>query len=96
MTRTISIRLNDKLAAKVDKLAAVAGRPADWLIKRMIEDYIDGEIRIVSEIREVLEDDEGELIPHDVVMAKMEKKLRAKIGDAAFDEFMRQEANPSS
>lgn len=94
MTKEISIRLNERLAAKVDKLAAVAGRPADWLIKRMIEDYIDEELRLVKEIREAVDDykaGKNEWIPHEVVMREMDELLRAKLGDAEFERLIQEE-----
>ena len=90
-SKTISVRLNEELAAKLDQLSALAQRPKSWLIERMIEDYIDEELRQVAAIREQLDDDEGELIDHEVVMAEMDRLLREKLGDAVFEKLLREE-----
>jgi len=90
-SKSISIRLNEELVAKLDRLSALARRPKSWLIERMIEDYIDEELRQLAEIREQLDDDEGELIDHEVVMAEMDRLLREKLGDAAFEKLLREE-----
>lgn len=94
MTKEISIRLNEKLAAKVDQLAALTGRRPAWLIRRMIDDYIEEELRDARDIAEVLADiDSGTavLIPHEEVMAEMDQLLREKLGDGEFDRLMEAE-----
>ena|SRR5438876_7380915 len=94
MSKEITLRLNARLAAKVEKLAALSRRTPSWHIKRMIEDYIDEELRIVAEIRQTMEDAKAgrtKLIPHEVVMAEMEQILREKVGDSEFDRLLEDE-----
>ena len=93
-SKTISVRLNDGLAAKLDQLATLSGRPRSWLIERMIDDYIDEELRQVAAVREALDDDEAgrsNSRPHDEVMEELDQFLRSKIGDAEFDRLVREE-----
>ena len=64
-----------------------------WLIKRIVEDYVDGEIRVAREIKEAIDEYEAgdlELIPHEVVMAEMDQFLRKKWGDAEFERLTRE------
>ena len=93
MSKEITIKLNARLAAKVDKLAKLTQRAPDWLIKRIVEDYVDGEIRVAREIKEAIDEYEAgdlELIPHEVVMAEMDQFLRKKWGDAEFERLTRE------
>ena len=94
MSKDFSLRLNARLAAKVDKLATLAGRPPEWLIKRMIEDYIDEEIRQVGLVKEALDDaraGRSHFRPHEEVMAELDQFLREKIGDAEFERLLEEE-----
>src|SRR5438309_602351 len=94
MSKTISIRLNEDLATKLDQLAALSGRPRGWLVQRLIEDYIDEELRQVAAIAEAVDDHHAgrsKSRSHEEVMDELDQLLRERIGDAEFDRIVKQE-----
>jgi predicted transcriptional regulator len=64
------------------QIAAVAGqRDPQAVLDDMIAAAVEGEERIIAGIREgIASAERGELIPHAVVFAKLEKKLLDKYG----------------
>ena len=85
MSRVTSIRLDDELAGRLDQLAAALDRPRSWVIEQAIARYVEEEAWQVAAITEALEAYErggATLLPHAQVMAELEAKIRAKLGDA--------------
>jgi len=99
MTKPISIRLSEKLAAKLDELVALTGRRRAWLIQRMIDDHIDQELWEVAQIKEAMDDyraGKSRSRPHDEVMAELDQMLREKLGDAEFERLVEEEKKEHS
>ena len=85
MAHMTSIELNDELAARLDQLSASLDRPRSWVIEQAIARYVEEGAWQVTAIREALdvyERGKAEVLPHEEVMARLEAKIRAKVGDA--------------
>jgi predicted transcriptional regulator len=79
MARVTSVRLDDEVASKLERLATSLDRPKAWVIEQAISAYIEEQAWQVEAITEALEEyraGKSELVPHEEVMARMESKLR--------------------
>jgi predicted transcriptional regulator len=77
-TANFSIRIPAETKEKLDALAAVVGRPRNYLIAEALERYIASESWQLEEIQAGLDEDEAGLgVPHEQVMADVEEVLRA-------------------
>jgi predicted transcriptional regulator len=54
MARIISVRLDDALSARLDRLAASLDRPMPWLIEQAIARYVEQEAGQLEAIAEAL------------------------------------------
>jgi predicted transcriptional regulator len=82
MTKVTSVRLEDELADKLDRLADSMDRPKAWLIEQAIKSYVDEQSWQVRAIREAMEEyrtGKAESVPHEQVMERLEAKIRAKL-----------------
>ncbi len=82
MPKPTSIRLKDDLAEQLDKLAISVQRPKTWLIEEAVRSYVEEQSWQVAAIQQELADHRsgtGELAPHDVVMQRLEARIRAKL-----------------
>jgi predicted transcriptional regulator len=85
MAHMTSIELCDELAARLDQLAASLDRPRSWVIEQAIVRYVEEEAlqaAAITEALEAYERGEDEPRPHEEVMARLEARIRAKVGDA--------------
>ena|SRR5688572_19197126 len=85
VSRVTSIRLDDDLLARLDRLAGALDRPRAWLIEQAIARYLDEQSWQVEAISEALDEyrtRRAGVRPHDSVMAQMEEKLQAVSPDA--------------
>jgi predicted transcriptional regulator len=83
MTRTISVRLDDVLAARLDRLAAALDRPETWLIEQAVARYVEQEAWELEAIAEALTEyrqGQGTPQPHDEVSARIQAKIREQYG----------------
>jgi predicted transcriptional regulator len=81
MAKIISVRLEDELSKKLERLAVSMDRPKAWLIEQAIKRYVDEQSGQVQAIKEALDDyrsGESKVVPHEEVMAELDK-LEAEI-----------------
>ncbi len=79
MTKITSVRLDDELANKLDRLAASLDRPRTWLIEQAITTYVEEQSWQVAAISEALGDyrsGKAAITPHEQVMERLASKLR--------------------
>jgi predicted transcriptional regulator len=79
MTRVTSVRLDDEVASKLDRLATSLDRSKAWIIEQAITTYIEEQAWQIEAITDALEEyraGRSELVPHEDVMARLESKLR--------------------
>ena len=75
-TTTLSMRLDDPTMARLERLAHATERTKTWLLKKALDDFLDNNEWQVEQIEEGLrEADRGDLIAHDAVLDKWERKL---------------------
>lgn len=77
----MSVRVSPKTRAQLDQIAANLDRSRNWVINVAINEYIELNAWQVARIRERLkqaESGEAEFIPHEQVMAEVEKLLNTK------------------
>ena len=81
MNKVTSVRLDEELCKKLDRLGELEDRPRAWLIQQAIARYVEEELPEVEAIKEALDEYESGkavLIPHEQVMREMDEFLRAK------------------
>ncbi|HEX9990582.1 MAG TPA: ribbon-helix-helix protein, CopG family [Chloroflexia bacterium] len=79
---TISVRVPEDLSQRLTALAESTKRSRSSLIEDALRIYIGDQLWQVAAIRETLEDYQGgnaKLVPHEIVMERLEAKLRAKL-----------------
>ncbi|MDZ4741119.1 MAG: ribbon-helix-helix protein, CopG family [Alphaproteobacteria bacterium] len=77
----LSVRISQRLSARLDRLAKRGGRSKSWYVNRMLEDNVDREIEIVDMILEGERDIErGNVVDHETVVAEFKdrSKMRRK------------------
>ena len=80
----LSVRISQRLSAKLDKLTKRGGRSKSWYVNRMLEDNVDREIEIVEMILEGERAIErGEFVDHDTFMAELREMLKSRRKKAA-------------
>ncbi|MBM2812222.1 MAG: CopG family transcriptional regulator [Chloroflexi bacterium] len=82
MSTVTSVRLNEDLLTRLDKLAAMMDRSRTWVIEQAVARYVEEEAPQVAAIREALDDylsGNATLIPHDEVMRRLEEKIQARV-----------------
>lgn len=81
MSKVTSVRLDDTVAADLDRLSTALDRPKSWLIEQAILQYIEEQSWQVEAIVDALnayQSGQETLTPHDEVMARVEAKLRTR------------------
>jgi predicted transcriptional regulator len=76
MAKVTSVRLEDELSQRLDRLAVSMDRPKAWLIEQAIKSYIDEQSWQVQAIKEALDDyrsGKSRLVSHEEVTAELEK-----------------------
>lgn len=85
MPKLTSVRLQDELLTKLDRLAAAMDRPRAWLIEQAIARYVDEESWQVDAISEALGEyrsGQRPLRSHQEVMIQLAERMRVRAGDA--------------
>ncbi len=68
-----SVALDDETRARLDRIAGTYDRSRSWLIGRAVREYLDREEAYVQAVEKGIEAaEQGELVPHDQVMAEMD------------------------
>lgn len=76
MSSVISIRVDDDIKEKLDKLADATQRSKSFLIAEAIQEYVVTQEWHIREIESGLEEAKtGKLARHDSVMKKLDRKL---------------------
>lgn len=82
MPKPTSVRLEDALSERLDKLAIAVNRPKTWLIEEAVRRYVEEQSWQVEAIQQELDahrSGTGELVPHDQIMQQLEARIRAKL-----------------
>jgi predicted transcriptional regulator len=80
----LSVRIAQRTSAKLDRLAKLGGRSKSWYVNRLLEDYLDREIKNVELILEGMRDiEEGRSISHEDVVASLRERVKARRKRAA-------------
>lgn len=75
MTTTMTIRLDEKLKAQLEKLALVTHRSKSFLAVEAISEYIKMQEWQISEIKKgIAEADSEQVVDHESVVKRWEKK----------------------
>ncbi len=73
---SITIRIDEDTAARVDELATALDRSRAWVANSALESYLEQEKAWLDEIQSGTgELDRGEGFPHDEVMSEIRKKI---------------------
>ncbi len=86
MAKVTTVRLDDQLVDRLDRLAGALDRSRSWLIEQAISRYLDEEAWQVAAIQEGLEayrSGRTPLTAHDQVMDELQKQIAARLGDAS-------------
>ena len=77
--KSISIRVEDTLATKIDNIAKMQDRDRSYIINKAIKDYIDHEEYILEQINEALKDiEEGRVHSFEDVKKEMNEYIANK------------------
>ena len=78
-TKTASIRVDDDVLTRLDRLAKSMDRSRSWVIGQAIERYLDHEEWFLDQVDEgIAQADRGELIAHDAVMREVRSRRRGR------------------
>lgn len=73
---TITVRIDDSIKNRLEKLAKATSRNKSYLVTHAIEDYLEVNEWQVKEIQAAIKEaDAGDLIDHDIVSKKWESRL---------------------
>jgi predicted transcriptional regulator len=81
MAQPTSIRLEDEMVERLERLATATDRPKTWHIERAIARYLEDEAWHVEAIREALEDyrsGNADLVSHEDVKARIKARRAAR------------------
>ena len=75
--RTASIRVDEQVLDRLDRLAQTMDRSRSWVIAQAIEQYLDHEEWFVQAVEAGIEAaDRGDLIPPDQVIQNVRERLK--------------------
>jgi predicted transcriptional regulator len=75
--RTASIRVDEAMLERLDRLARTMDRSRSWVITQAIEQYLDHEEWFVQAVQAgIAAADRDELIPHEQVMQEARDKIK--------------------
>lgn len=73
---TITVRINDNVKSRLEKLAKATSRNKSYLVTHAIEDYLEVNEWQIKDIKAGLKEvDSGHLIDHNTVLIKWESRL---------------------
>ena len=77
---TVTLRIDDKTKARLEKLAGATSRTKSYLINHAIADYLEVNEWQVREIKKgIREADAGHLMDHKTVLKKWESRRANKV-----------------
>ena len=75
----MEIRLNPDVQAKLSRIAAARGSDAEMLAREAIERFVDYDEWLIHEVEKgIASADRGELLSHEEVGARLEKRIAEK------------------
>lgn len=75
--RTASIRVDEAMLERLDRLARTMDRSRSWVITQAIEQYLDHEEWFVQAVQAgIATADRDELIPHEQVIQEVRDKIK--------------------
>ncbi len=73
---TITVRIDDNIKDRLEKLAKATSRNKSYLVTHAIEDYLEVNEWQLKEIKAAIKEaDAGSLIDHDTISKKWESRL---------------------
>lgn len=82
--RVITAKLPDDLVSKMDEVADRIDRSKSWIVRQAIAEWLAEEERRYELTLEALRSvDEGRTIPHEEVLARVERRKKARSKSAA-------------
>jgi len=73
---TITVRIDDNIKNRLEKLAKATSRNKSYLVTHAIEDYLEVNEWQLKEIKAAIKEaDAGNLIDHDTISKKWESRL---------------------
>ena len=82
-TESLHIRIPQGMREELDKLAAISDRSRNKLVAEALEQYLDvqrWQIEVIQQRLAEAQSGNATFIPHEEVMERQEKRLRAKLG----------------
>ena len=80
-TTVFSVRVPLAIKEKLESIAEAMDRPRSWVVNDALEQYIAEQAWQIEAIEEgIVAADRGEVVPHDDVVAKWERKLADRLG----------------
>lgn len=78
---TITVRIDDNIKNRLEKLAKTTSRNKSYIVTHAIEDYLELNEWQIKEIKAAIKEaDAGHLIDHDTILKKWESKLENTMG----------------
>jgi predicted transcriptional regulator len=72
---TISTRVTEELAEKMDRLSEQLGRTRSWVLHEALQVYIASELEFIDAVQDGLNDlSQGHLVDHDEVVADWSRR----------------------
>jgi RHH-type rel operon transcriptional repressor/antitoxin RelB len=79
----MDVKLSAVLEAKLSRMASAAGRETAELVSEAVERYVECQEWFLREVENgIAQADRGELLEHNDVVARVEKRLRDKLPTA--------------
>jgi predicted transcriptional regulator len=79
-TTVFSVRVSLELKAKLESVAAAMDRPRSWVVNDALEQYVADQAWQIEAIKEgIAAADRGEVVAHQDVVAKWERKLADRL-----------------
>ena len=73
---TITVRIDDKIKNRLEKLAKATSRNKSYLVTHAIEDYLEVNEWQTKEIKAAIKEaDTGHVIDHETILKKWESRL---------------------
>ena len=79
-TTVFSVRVPLAIKEKLESIAEAMDRPRSWVVNDALEQYIVEQAWQIEAIKEgIVAADRGEVVPHEDVVAKWERKLADRL-----------------
>ncbi|HST79363.1 MAG TPA: hypothetical protein VLN58_12815 [Verrucomicrobiae bacterium] len=70
----MEIHFTVELEAKLNRIAADIGRPAEQIVNELVRTYVDHDLWFRQEVRKgIVQLDQGQIMEHDKIVARIEQ-----------------------